>query len=74
MQVKKTFKETKAIVQEGSKAFGMGKLKVTHIPMKETNLQKIKIAPNFIIWNNPGRSLVVMKVDLLHNKFSKQED
>ena len=38
MQVKKTFKETKEIVKEGSRASRMGKIKVTRIPMKETKL------------------------------------
>ena len=49
MQVKRTFKGDKEIVKEDSKAPGMENPKETQVPMKETKIQKPKMAPNFII-------------------------
>ena len=43
-------------------------------PMKEAKIHKLKILPNFIIWINSSTSLLEMKVELLKNMFSPQED
>ena len=72
MQMKNTFKGNKEIVQEGFEAPGMAKPKETQITMKETNIQKLKMVPNFIIRVNPSTSF--MKVELLNDKFSSQEE
>jgi len=50
--------EIKQIVQEGSRDPGMAKAKEMQSPMKETNLWKLKMTPNFIIWINPSTSLL----------------
>ena len=49
MQVKMTLKGNKEIVQEGFKAHRMANPKETKIPMKETKIQKLKMASDFII-------------------------
>jgi len=49
MQVKKTFKGNKEILQEGFEAPRMAKPKETQSPMNKTNLYKLNMAPKFII-------------------------
>ena len=49
MQVKKTFKGNKEIVQEGYEAPRMANPKKNQSPTKETKLQKLKMTSNFII-------------------------
>ena len=49
MQVKKTFKGNKEIVQEGYEAPCMENSKEYQSPMKKNNTQKLKMAPKFTI-------------------------
>lgn len=52
----------------------IAKPKDTRIPMKENKLKKLKMAKNFIIRVNPSTSLLEMKVDMLNDNISSQED
>ena len=49
MQVKKTFKGNKEIIQEGYETPGMAKTNKIQSPMKETKLSKLKMSPKIII-------------------------
>ena len=60
------------MIQKGSEAPGMAKLKETQIPMKETKIYKLNMAPIFIISINIITSLQEMKMELQKYEFSAQ--
>ena len=62
------------MIQKGSKAPRMGKLKESQSSIKETNIQKLNMAPIFIISINTITSLQEMKVELQKYEFYPQKD
>ena len=61
------------MIQKGSKALGMAKPKETQRPMEDNKIQKMKMAPIFIIFINTITSQQKMKVELQKYEFSPQD-
>ena len=62
------------MIKKGFEAPRMAKPKKNHSTMKEMKIQKLNMAPIFIISINTITSLQEMKVELEIYEFSSQED